>query len=416
MIRWIGNNLGTLFLSAVLAISAWAAAVHAGDPVEERPFQAAIPIEYRDLPEDLLIYGDYPTNAQVTLRAPQSVWSNISVQDISVFADLSTISEGEQQIPLESELTISPVHVSRISPEDVPLVIEKLKSQPVAVQIVTSGDPALGFRAEDPLVSPTEVIVTGPVSAIDMVAGARGDVNLAGRRESFSQVVPLVAVDAEGKSIDQVELETEVAEIEIPIFEAEQYRPVSVIASITGQEELQAAGNYRISGITVTPSIVVVFSSDQEALDELPGFVRTQPLDIQDATQDVEQRLTLDLPEGIFPVGDQSVTVQVKIEPIETSITISSPVQIQGLGPGLFGQVSPAEVSLLLTGPRIILEELSDEDVQVVADLRDLNVGSYQVEPIVSVLNPSINWEGPNPATVGVTISRTPLPTLTPSQ
>ena len=140
MIRWLGNNLGTLFLAAVLAIAAWAAAVNAGDPIEERPFQAAIPIEYRDLPEDLLIYGDYPTSARVTLRAPQSVLSNISVQDIRVFADLSTITEGEQSIPLETELAVSPVHVSSITPADVPLVIEKLKSQPVTVQIVTSGE------------------------------------------------------------------------------------------------------------------------------------------------------------------------------------------------------------------------------------------------------------------------------------
>lgn len=414
MIRWLGENFGTLFLAFTLAVVAWVSAVNGVDPIEERPFPRTLPIEYRALSEELIITNDYPATANVIVRAPRSTWDTLSDSDIELYIDLSSLASGHYRATILDSVNTSSAKVTSIDPESVTLTIEPLSSSEVPIEIIVSGSPALGFRDENPIISPQTVTVYGPQASIDLVAEARGEINLGGRSENFNQLVSLSPVDDEGRLIEGVQLETESVRVEVPILEAEQFRPVSVIAELTGEEELQAAGYYRISGISITPNIVVIFSSDQEALDALPGFVNTVPLDISSLTGDTERRLALDLPDGLSLVGDQTVTVIVKIDPIQSSITVNRPVETIGDGPGLYGYPSPTEVSVILTGPRITLDSLTDEDVTVVVDLFDLGVGTYQLEPQVIVLPPDIVWEGPIPAAIEVTVSTTPPPTPIP--
>jgi len=414
MIRWLGENFGTLFLAFTLAVVAWVSAVNGVDPIEERPFPRALPIDYRALSEELIITNDFPDTANVIVRAPRSTWDTLSDSDIELFIELSGLTSGQYRAIILDSVNTSSAKITAIDPESVTLTIEPLTSGEVPIEIIVSGDPALGFRHENPIISPQTINIYGPQASLDLVTEVHGEINLGGRNESFNQLVSLSPVDNEGRVVDGVQLETESARVEVPILEAEQFRPVSVIAELSGENELQAAGYYRISGISIIPNIVVIFSSDQVALDALPGFVNTVSLDISSLTGDTERRLALDLPDGLSLVGDQTVTVIVKIDPIQSSITVNRPIETIGEGPGLYGYPSPTEVSVILTGPRITLDSLADEDVTVVVDLFDLGVGTYQLEPQVIVLPPDIEWEGPIPAAIEVTVSTTPPPTPIP--
>ena len=44
----------------------------------------------------------------------------------------------------------------------------------------------------------------------------------------------------------------------------------------------QQAAGYRIENISVFPPVMTVFAEDPELVNELPGVVETQPLDLQD--------------------------------------------------------------------------------------------------------------------------------------
>ena len=66
------------------------------------------------------------------------------------------------------------------------------------------------------------------------------------------------------------------------------------------------------------------FLGGSRVRNSLPGVVDTQPLDLQDAKQDISTRLSLNLPENVTLVGPQTVQVQVSITPIQTSITLSN--------------------------------------------------------------------------------------------
>jgi hypothetical protein len=188
-----------------------------------------------------------------------------------------------------------------------------------------------------------------------------------------------------------------------------------VIPVIEGQDILEEQGYYRVARISVSPQEVAVFSDDPEALEALPGYLQTLPVSVAGRTDDFEERVPLDLPPGFILIGEQIALVQVEIDPIETSITISLPVEIDGVGLGLYSYPSPESVNLILSGPAELLDTLKPEDVRAIIDVQGLTIGTYQLEPEVIVLPAGLTWGPPNPSVIEVIITATPRPTATPS-
>jgi hypothetical protein len=60
----------------------------------------------------------------------------------------------------------------------------------------------------------------------------------------------------------------------------------------------QPADGYLLTNITTFPQVVTVFSANPQLVREMPGFVETTPITLTGATDDLEQRVFLVLPEG----------------------------------------------------------------------------------------------------------------------
>jgi YbbR domain-containing protein len=415
MVPRLRRNAGALVLASLIAITVWIAAINEDDPSIENSFENPIPIEYIGLSEELIIVGDPPTEGMVTLRAPTSVWEGLTEQDIRLTADLSTLQAGTYLVPLEASTDRSPVQIKVIEPQRVTVSVEPSATRNIAIQVSTLGAPAPAYQAGRAIVEPGEATVIGPESAVMRVAELRAYVNLANMQESIDHSAMLQALDSGGIEVEGIQILPDKAQVTVEIRLQSLYRVVSVIPAIEGREALEAAGQYRVTKISVTPSVVTVFSSDQEALDALPGFVETAPLSIIDATANVDRQMPLDLPQGFSIVGEQSVLVQVGIVPIEISTTITREIEIQGLGPDLYARLSPTTVNLLLTGPAATLENLEVEAARVVVDLFDLTEGTYQLTPQVIALPTDVQYDDPIPATIEVVITSEPPSTVTPS-
>jgi YbbR domain-containing protein len=414
MLRWLRENIGTLLLSFLLAVTVWVAAVSQADPILEQDFPQPIAISYIGLSEDMLLLGDPPETVTITLRAPESVWRVLTLEDIHIEADLSELDAGAYRLKLSPRLDLEPARVTGIDPTFVNITIEPSASKVVSVNIVTFDQPALGFQAEQPIAEPNQVTVVGPASVVEQVHELRAEITLTNRRESIDQQVPIIPLDRAGDEVEGVQITPVLVRVVVQIKLGDFYRLVSVIPIIMGRDALEELGHYRVTNITYTPREVIVSSPDREALDALPVFVETTPLDISDQTGNVERRLPLNLPVGVYLVGEQSVLVVVTIEPVFKSITVTREIDIQGLGPDLYVITSPSTVDIILTGPAATLDTLQPEDVRVVVDLLDYVVGNYQIEPQVLVLPADLEFEGPIPSIIDVEITSSPPPTPTP--
>jgi len=200
--------------------------------------------------------------------------------------------------------------------------------------------------------------------------------------------------------------------VSLPVSQQGGYRDLAVKVVVSGQ----VASGYRLANISVFPPVVTVFSGDPALVNSLPGVLETQPLDLENANDELNTRLAINLPEGVSLVGDQTVLVRVNVSPIQSSLTLSNKtIEVEGLPDRWFVQIAPDNVDVILSGPLPLLDTLSPQDVRVVIDVTGLEEGTHQLIPEVEILVSNIVVESILPGTVEVVLSRTPLQTPTPT-
>ncbi len=414
MLRWLWNNLGSLLLAFILALAVWIVAVTNADPTETREL-GPIPIDYIGLRQGLLRVGEPPPTAgNVTVRAPLSVWEQIGSQNVALAVHLEGLEEGTHELAVETSVDFQPAQISQWDPISISLTLERAATASLDIDIVVVGEPQLGFRTTSVSASPEKAIILGPLSQVDQVVSIIASVTVLERREDFEVEVLLAAVDDGGNIIESVELDPDTARVIVAIEPRERFRLVSVVPNLEGEEQLADAG-YRLTDVSVTPEVITVFSSDPTALEGLPGFVLTSPFDLSGATADTERRLSLDLPQGVSMVEEQGVLVKVSISPVEGTITVNRLVEFRGLTDGLYAALSPEAVEIILSGPLPTLNSLQLEDVRVIVDLLDLDVGVHQIPALIIIAPTDVENEPVFPSTIEITISAEPPPTPIPT-
>lgn len=411
--RRLAANVRTFLLALILGVSVWVSAVTSADPDEVRIFPNAIPLEIIGKDPSLIITSEIPPSIEITLRAPRSVWEQLTAQEDSVQAtlDLSGLSTGEHRIKIQVRVQASPYQIILNDPESVVVMLEPSATRTLSITTSLSGLPAIGYQAGNIEINPIEVVISGPESIVNKATRARVFVSLDGVRENIEQMSPIQILDEDNSAIRGLSVNPETVQVKVPVIQQGGFRDVAVKVVVQGQQ----APGYRVENISVFPPVVTVQASDPELVNALPGIVETQPLDLQDAEEDITTRLALNLPENVTLVGAQTVQVTVGISPIQTSLTLSNQeIRVIGLSEGLAAQVLPQIVDVIISGPLPVLDALTPQDVIVTVDVTGLGLGTHQLIPVVDVLVENVDVESILPGTIEVVISPPGTPTITP--
>jgi YbbR domain-containing protein len=411
ILRWLAKNFGTLLTALILAVIVWVSAVIASDPNEEHILDRPVQIEIVGQDPNLQIMGDVTRDVSLVLRAPSSVWTalNNDPQSVRAWVDLSNLGPGVHDVPVQIQITPHLVRLISQDPQQLTITLDSIITQVFPVNLIIKGEPPVGYEAQPPQLDPSEVTVTGPLSLVSTVKEVRVTLDITNATQAINRDITPLILDSEGRVVTGISLTPDKVTISQPITLQGGYRYVIVRAVSTGQ----VANGYRLTNIFVTPVGVVVFSSNPQLVNNLPGYVETQPIDLTGKEDDFETLINLNLPDGISVVGDSKVLVQVSIAAIESSLAISLPVDIIGLAPGLEASPSPATVDVILSGPIPVLNTLGPTDVRVVVDLTGYDVGTYQFIPDVNILPDRVQKVSMLPSTVEVIIITAPTPTQT---
>ena len=412
MFRWISENYRTFLWAFALAMAVWISAVTSADPDETRTLAKPVQVQIIGQDPSLVLNNDIPTEAEVTLRAPHSIWNMIEAdpQIVRAILDLSGLSSGNHSLNLQIQVDARPVQIVTVAPRTIIFTLESLATQTLNVDLSLSGEAAIGYQAGEATIEPLKIIVAGAQSQVQKVTRARVSVNLSGIRENIDQSLPIEVLDENGQKVDGVTVSPESIHVILPISQQGGYRDVAVKVIVTGRP----ASGYRLTDISVFPPIVTVFAKDPLLVKALPGVVETQPLDLQNAQEDIITRLELNLPAGISIVGEQTVLIQAGVSPIESSITLADMrVEIIGLSSGFAAQVSPTTVDVIVSGPLPLLDTLTRQDIRVTVDLSGLGIGTHQIVPRVEILISNVIVESILPNTIEVVISPSGVPTIT---
>jgi len=409
--------LPSLLMAFALAIAVWISAVTAADPNEERIYARPVNLEVVGQDPTLVVVSTSAAPISLTLSAPRSVHERMLNEQVAVraIADFSGLGVGSHSVPIQIQIGVRPVGIVSYSPRVVTITLEKLSRQVLPIRLVKIGEVGIGFQAESPVLSETEVTVTGPESSVNRVVEVKANLELNLVNESFIRVLPLQAFNAQGQPVTGVTLIPDKISVNQLVTQRGGYRNVVVKVSPVGK----IANGYRLTNITVSPPAVTVFSTDPKAVNDLPGFIETAPLTLTGVNDDFDIRLPLSLPPGISVVGAQTVLVQVSVSTIEGSVTLSNlKVEVSGLKEGLAGTTSPETVVVILSGPLPILENLKPENLRVFVDMTDQRLGTYQRTPKVELRISGVIVESILPESLEVIVSIAPktTPTIGPTK
>ena len=401
IMRWLGKNLTSLILSLLLALVVWTSAVTSANPNVEA--ELVIPLEVINQASDLAIADDLPESVAITILAPESIIQQLQEENPLVASiNMTDIGAGTYRFPVNVEIPnqVRPIRILSQSPNQLELRISNLISRLLPISIEVLGEPAIGYQTSGLSWQGAGVTVTGEENQVEQIISVVGTLDISDATGSLAREVTLEAQDANGRRVTGVSLDPQSVLVNQTITLQGGYRNLAVNVTTQGAVE----PGYRFTSITPAPPTVMVFSTDPQLVEQLPGYVNTRPLDLTGVDGYLETILELDLPNGVSVVGDPAVLVQVNVTALETSMIIPREVEIIGLLPGRTATASPEQVNVSISGPVPVLENLTLRDIRVVVDLTDLEVGVHTVTPTVEILPAEVVWENLSPATVEIVI------------
>lgn len=408
-LRWIAANLPLAALSLILATVAWTVAVEESDPVRTERYLQAIPIGTTGRPDGMFIVGGVNDRVQVTVRAPESIWSSLRLEDFEAVVDLAGVGPGTHELPVVVTLKKQPAEVLLVEPQTITLELQPWVERAIPIEIDVEGVPALAYLTRTLTTTPTQVMVSGPSSYVDQVASVSAQISIQNASADVDEELSLLVLDAQGQSVPLVTLDTEFVQVHVPIELREDFRTLTVKPI---REGLVAPG-YTITGFSVDPADVTV-AGVPEVIAALPGFIETEAISVEGAESNVVAFPALNVPSNVALLPGQQITVTFMVEAIESSRTIEITPTLEGLAPGLAATVSPETVEVFLTGPLPELEDMAPTDVRVVLDLFDLEPDIYQLTPQV-VVPGGVTKFSVLPAVVQVEVIIAPTATPTPT-
>ena len=399
--RWLGSNLTSLILSLLLALVVWISAVTSTNPNVEA--ELVVPLEARQQATDLAIVDELPATVSLKILAPESIIQQLEENNpLIAYINLVDISAGTYRFPVEVQIPdqMKPIRILEQNPEQLELKISNLVSKLMPISVQVEGGPAIGYQTSGLSWDDSSVTVTGPENKVQDVMLVVGTLDISDATETISRSIILQAMDSNGELINGIVLSPETIQVNQGVSLQGGYRNLAVNVTTLGVVE----PGYRFTSITPAPPTVMVFSEDPQLVEGLPGYVNTKPLNLSGVDGYLETILELDLPDGVTVVGDPTVLVQVNVTALETNMVITREIEVIGLLPGLSVEVSPNQVSVRVSGPVPILENLTLRDIRVVVDLTNLEIGTHTLIPTVEILPSDIIWEDISPTTVEIVI------------
>jgi YbbR domain-containing protein len=169
MIQLLTRNLGWKFLSLLIAMVLWLAV--AREP--EVATSLSVPVEFKNMRDDLDISGNLPDRVRLEVRGPSGRLSRDSLATVAVVLDLSDAEAGERTFQIRGRNLNLPAGVVfyRAVPSQLTLRFEQLTIKVDPVILVFVNKPA-GYRIASQQFSPSTVRIRGSedrVQAIDQI-------------------------------------------------------------------------------------------------------------------------------------------------------------------------------------------------------------------------------------------------------
>jgi len=380
-----------------------ASLLYAGLVVSQSAFEfagaGAVTIVPQNIPANAVILGDLPPISRIryivtgdsgTPPTPKSFLATIDLANVDPRAGLSFVK-------VDVTSADSRFIVVDYEPRGISVQLDPFITKTVPVKVLTGPIPS-NLDVRDPVVDPESVVVSGPESVVRLVVAAQANVVIDPKGLDVDRDVGLIPVDISGNLKSPADVAPTSARVKVAVFSNRQTKSLAVNPLVTGTPPV----GYEIAAVTVSPPVVSVEGDP----DELVGLDRadTQPIPIGAATSDLEIDVPLALPQGVLPIGTQTVHVSVRLKPETGTRTFGAGVLIQGRQTGLAYQPLTGQVQVTIGGPVADLERLAGSTIAVTVNVAGLGPGTHVLTPTLN-LQAGLQLLAIEPETVTIAIS-----------
>jgi diadenylate cyclase len=383
------STITNLLMSIMLALVAWLSVIFQTNPPGQLTIQG-VPLVVTGPGSGLVLMEEPPETVRVQVQATQDRIDALDPSSARAELALSELSAGVHNVPVQVDLADRFAQVLSISPSHINVTLEPELNSVITptVEIVDIETLPPGYVVGEVSLSPESVIASGLKSQVEKIVGAKIELTLDGRRTDFQESIPAVMLDDFGERIFDVKPIPEKVLVTVSMERTYFTREIPIRADV---DKSDLDKDYEVTDIAVFPDSVTITGS-QFALEEAGEFLVTSPISLTNVYSEFTTDAPLVLPDGVSAFDEEgesitNVTVRVIVQPVTDYLVIDSRVNLTGLSSGLTARVAPTRASVLLIGPRPLLDEIFVDSslVSVFVDLSGLDVGTYTLPLQVQV-------------------------------
>ena len=367
-----GHNIFPKVVSVVLAFILWFYVMNVESPINEKVFRG-VPIEVI-LPtaSELSVYSGYNATVDITVSGKRSDLNSLSIDDFHASVDASGYTQANKysmpvsvEVPgnvtfVDKSISALSVYLDIRATADIPVQI-KHTDYTIAKGLELGGDNEIEM-------SVNTIPVNGPKSVVETIETALVEISYGYEITSSVEASGSVQlIDKNGETVANPYVTTAVdnVNVTVPVFMTK-----SIDLKIGFKNGLLNDSN---SDVQLSPSSVKVRGT-KEALESLNEYT-IHTIDEKTLDSDNEFKVPLSLPEGVTCV-DGVEFVEVSIAHIGTATKSFTVSDIKVTNPGnLEYELSHDTVKVTLRGTTEAISNLNADDISLVIDLSDIDVG-----------------------------------------
>ena len=381
------NKALSLLLAVTIALVLWVYVITVVSPNSEATFYN-IPVVVQGEPM-LESYGlmnvteDIPT-VTLKLSGNRSDLNKVNSSNITVVVDLSKVYEAgianlRYSISYPGDVPAGAFNEESRYPSTIAIEVERKTKKEVPVNIHYVGELSEDFIVdkENKILDYNTVTISGPESVISQITQAIIDVDLTGKNVSFSDNYRYSLCNEQGEPVDAKKVDTNVAQVNLTLY-IERVKELPLVLTVVNG----GGATEETSEIKIDPKTVKVSGSNlvMENLTEL----NLGTVDLGELPKDTDMEFAIVLPDGVkFMDPDvETAKVTIKFPNLGTrTLTVTSEnFRTQNVPLGMEVEFLAKSLELTIRGDKQLISKVKPEDITVVVDFTDAQLGSYTDE------------------------------------
>ncbi|HIS93350.1 MAG TPA: hypothetical protein IAA84_10075 [Candidatus Alectryocaccomicrobium excrementavium] len=379
------RHVGVKILSIVLAIFLWGYVVSSDTSITRSKVLSGVGVQLTGQTilqrNNLALLTDVTSqlaSISVEVEVSQSNYALVSSSNVDVVLDLSNITRaGTQVLSLRASTPYG--RVTNIWPESVELQVEQLDTRYVPVNVEFVGDVREDYWYNAASVNPSSITVSGPASVVQQVSEAVAQVDVTDRTEPFNRSWTLNLMDGDGNILPTNVL-TRTSTSSTVRTEVYPTKTIPISTEISDVFKGTVAEGFEITGVSISPESATV-AADAELLESL-DVLRITPISISNMRNSYSARASISELSGFENISPEQVYVTIEVaEQIASQVVDNVVVRYVNVSADfrVYMDDTQSQITVIATGPRSAVSELTADDLIAVVDLANYGPGEHEV-------------------------------------